>query len=157
MKLLTTLFIALLLSGSTHAQTELEPFKKNIQRVLVYPAFLRQTCTPAFTNMLIDIDGKGKVVAVKLSDSAPALLRDEFRKVKGSFKLELLNEFIAAKKLKNCGIIIPLFWVYGNDYCVNAVDEMLLTNNYFSFDFNLYQKLTFNLQPIITKLYKPVR
>ncbi|RVU01963.1 hypothetical protein EOD41_08405 [Mucilaginibacter limnophilus] len=157
MKPYLALLIAFLLSGSVYAQTQLEPFKKNIQRMLVYPAFLRQTCTPAFTNMLIDIDGKGKVVDVKISDSAPDLLREEFNKIKGSFKLELLNEFITAKKLKDCGIIIPLFWVYGNDYCVNAVEETWITNNYFAFDSNMYTKLTFNAQPIVTKLYKPVR
>jgi hypothetical protein len=97
----------------------------------------------------------GNITDMVISDSAPALLKDEFESVKKSINIQSIKSLIAKINLKNAGIIIPVFYVYGSDYCTNSFADFLLTG-YLTFKSKSYDKLTITLNPIFVSFYKPV-
>ncbi|CAN5369350.1 hypothetical protein BH09BAC6_BH09BAC6_29130 [soil metagenome] len=130
-------------------------FQMNFIKTVTYPEQLKYSCTPAFTNLLIDISEKGVVQNLRISDSAPKSLKDAFDLVKNKLKIQLVDNIIIKRKLKNCGIIIPVFYVYGQDYCTNSFSDFL-SMRYLTFDSKMYDKMTVTLAPIIVSFYKPV-
>lgn len=132
-------------------------FQKSVIRNIRYPQDLKNACTPTFANILIDISEDGEIVKISLSGSAPKSFEKEFENNKAKFNLEQIKGIITQKKLKNCGIVIPVFYVYGQDYCVNSFEPVTyISNNYYVFNNKLYDKLVLNQEPIIVTMYKPV-
>lgn len=142
-----------------YSQTGYDKFSRNLGRVLLYPRALIDSCTPAYTNIIIDIDPDGKVADILLSDSAPLQLREKFMLVKGKLKTDLFSDYINAENLRNCGLLIPVFYVFGDakNYCGNEFNESLIKEQYFKFGLKKYSKPVFMLTPIVNQIYKPVR
>jgi hypothetical protein len=105
-------------------------FQMNFIKTVTYPEQLKYSCTPKS-------------------------LKDAFDLVKNKLKIQLLDNIIIKRKLKNCGIIIPVFYVYGQDYCTNSFSDFL-SMRYLTFDSKMYDKMTVTLAPIIVSFYKPV-
>ncbi len=133
-KLITFMLLVLFgFNNKVFAQTRDNEFQINFIKTIHYPVYLKNSCTPVFTNLLIDISENGSIRDLSISDSAPALFKDEFENEKAKLNIQLLEKIIAQRKLKNCGIIIPIFYVYGQDYCTNSFADFR-SNGYFTFE-----------------------
>lgn len=140
-----------------HAQEPQHKFYLNVYHTLRYPNALKDSCTAVYTNLLLDVDGKGKVVDVRLSDSSPEILKNAFADAKNKLKTSLLDDLIQEKKLRNCGILIPVFFVYADDYCRNSFNDKFLENKYMKFDAAQYNKMVFAMPPLIYRMTKPIK
>lgn len=153
---LLTTFSLLLIFGRASAQKDEFEFQKNFIRNLKYPTELKNSCIPTFTNILIEISEKGLVNKILISDSAPKSFIEQFNIIKSKLDLTLLNPAIRANKLKKCNIIIPVFYLYENNYCSPSTDQLSYINdNYFIFNGKPLNQLSVNLKPVIVRLYKP--
>jgi len=156
LKLLVLFFCFSLILSSASAQNSFD-FQRNFIRNLKYPESLRNTCTPTFANILIKISEKGSVENVLISDSAPKSFKDKFYEIKNKLNFSLLKPIVDSNKLKNCHIIIPVFYVYASDYCVNSFEPVgYIGDNYLVFEGKPLNSLTYNLKPIIISMYKPL-
>jgi hypothetical protein len=154
-KLPVIVFTLLFAFNKATAQNEDTDFQMNFVKTVHYPDDLKQSCTPAFTSLLIDVSEKGEIQSLTLSDSAPRALMDEFERVKNNLDTRPLVKIIQKRKLRNVGIIIPVFYVYGQDYCTNSFSDFL-SNRYLTFGFKACTKLTIVLAPVFVSFYKPV-
>jgi hypothetical protein len=137
------------------SQNEDNEFQINFIKTIHYPEYLKNSCTPVFANLLIDVSEKGLIRDLLISDSAPQIFKDEFENEKKKLNIQLLEKIIAARNLKNCGILIPIFYVYGQDYCTNSFADFI-SNKYLTFESRAYTKLTISLEPIFLNFYRPV-
>ncbi|WDF55558.1 hypothetical protein [Mucilaginibacter sp. KACC 22063] len=152
---LLIVFSLLPLAGKSYAQEKDFDFQKNFVKTFKYPDALKQSCVSTYTNILIEMGDGGKVVSLSVSDSAPQLFKDEFEKIKVSLKFELLNSILKDNKAHY--YILPVFYVYQSDYCVNSFEAPgYLSENYYSFDGHQLNKEAYTLKPIINTLYKPL-
>lgn len=153
--LLATLCLLLIFSRATAQKAEFE-FQKNFIRNLKYPKELKNGCIPTLANILVKISEKGLLNEILISDSAPKSFAEQFNIIKSKLDLSLLNSTISANKLKRCDIIIPVFYLYEDNYCSPSTDQMSFINdNYFVFNGKPLNNVSFNLKPIIVRLYKP--
>lgn len=152
------LFLSLLLIFSaSFAQSDDFEFQRSFIKAFKYPESLRRSCTPTFTNILIEISAEGIIQSISISDSAPKSFKDEFNEIKKTLDVSTLKSTINYIKLKNCNLLIPVFYVYGSDYCVNSFEPVgYIADNYFSFNGKKLDRLVYNLKPIINSLYKPL-
>jgi len=161
-KIVLCLLITLLVSIGGIAQTpspqiQLQHgFQLNFIKLLHYPDVLKNSCTPTYANLLIDIGANGAIENLLISDSAPQPFKVAFDTIKSKLNLSLIKKIIADRHLHNCGIIIPVFYVYAGDYCTNSFVDFN-PGNYILFQNKTYDKLTFTLEPIYQYFYKPVR
>jgi hypothetical protein len=147
----------ILIRLSADAQTDDFALQKNLIKAINYPEYLKHSCTPAFTNILIDISIKGDIQSIYMSDSAPKALKEEFIRARSNFNTALIKTIIDARKLKNCGLLIPVLYVYGPGYCTNTIEPAdYITEGYFTYQYKAYDKLTLNLKPIIVTFSKPM-
>ena len=142
--------------NKSFAQNEKVDFQRNFLHTVTFPDFLKLSCTPVFTNLLIDISEKGTITDIFISDSAPKLLRDQFEAQKAKLDIKIFDSYIARNRLKNCGILISLFYVFGSDYCTNSFSDFM-PKWYLTFNTKSYDKLTRVLEPIEVSFYKPVQ
>ena len=156
LKILIILLFTLFYHNTLLAQKVDYEFQLDFIRTVHYPDDLKHSCTPAFTNLLIDVSEKGIIQNLLISDSAPQLFKAEFDRIKRKLNIQLLEKTIAEKRLRNCGIIIPIFYVYGQDYCTNSFADFL-SGKYLTFESKTYNKPTFSLEPVMVSFYKPVR
>jgi len=141
--------------NSASAQIDDFQFQKNFIKTFKYPENLRNSCTPTFTNLLIQISDKGTIQNILISDSAPEDFKDAFNKIKSSININLIDSIIISKKLSKIDIIIPVFYVFTSDNCNNSFDlPGYLVDNYYIFDGKKTGRLSFNLKPIIVSMYK---
>ena len=151
------LFVIFFFSAiNTFAQNNDYVFQRDFMKVFKYPEFYRNSCNPTFANLLIEVSEKGTISDILISDSAPVFFKEEFNKIKSSINKAPLDSIIAEKKLKGCDIIIPVFYVYQSDWCVNSFNEFL-PDRYLLFNGKEIDILTYNLKPIFLNMYKPVR
>jgi len=156
-KWLVIIILLLFLQLSALGQTRDFTLQKSIIKLIHYPDSLRKNCTPTFTNIMIDISAKGELESIYMADSASPDLKNEFIRIKSKLNPALINQFIKDHKLKNCGILIPVFYVFARDYCNNPAElANNLNDNYFTYQSKRYTKLTLNLEPIVLTLYKSV-
>jgi len=135
---------------------ELE-FQNDFLKKFHYPEALKNSCTATFANLLIEIADDGSIQNTSISDSAPQLFKDEFKRMKSTLNLDLIRSVIIKKEIKGSFILIPLFYVYGSDYCVNSFDNAAyLGENYYKFDGKELQKPAYILKPIMGFMYKPM-
>jgi hypothetical protein len=130
-------------------------FSNNFVKTIHYPDFLKSSCTPTFANLLIDISDKGEIISLSISDSASKLFRDEFETEKNRLNIQALKNIVEQRKLRNIGLLVPIFYVYGQDYCNNSLSGFV-SSRYLTFKGKFYSKLTVNLEPIFVSFYKPV-
>jgi len=158
LKSLLSLLSLLLIFISASAQSDDFEFQRSFIRTFKYPESLRRSCTPTFTNILIEISGEGIIQTISISDSAPKSFKDEFNEIKKTLNISVLKSTINYTKLKNCSILIPVFYVYASDYCVNSFEPIgYIADNYFSFNGKRLDKSAYTLKPIINSMYKPLQ
>lgn len=157
LKVISSIILLILVVKIGYAQTDDFAFQKSFMRTFKYPSSLREACTPTFTNLLFEISNKGELINIKLSDSAPIFFAKDFIAFKKNLDLNPIKNTIKTLKLKNCNIIIPIFYVYGSDYCVNTFEPFgNLSNNYLSFEGKTSSKMSFLMKPIFVTLNKPI-
>ena len=151
------LFLGILFSNSVSAQNSNSEFQRDFLKKFHYPEVLKNSCTATFANLLIDISDDGSIEDVIISDSAPQVFKEEFSRIKDKLNFDLIKSVIIEKNLKGADIIIPIFYVYSSDYCVNSFDAVgYLESSYFKFNSKVLQKPVYNLNPIIGLMYKPM-
>lgn len=149
--------IEFLIESNTYAQEPHHKFYLNVYHTLRYPDALKDSCVAVYTHLLLDINGNGKITDIQIADSSPQVLRSAFADVKSNLHTELLSGFLRNKKLKNCGILIPVFFVYADGYCSNSFEDQYFGNKYMKFNGQMYNKLVYAMPPLIYKMSKPMQ
>lgn len=158
MKAVIFFFILFFSCNKIFAQNDDFEFQRNFIKVFKYPESLKRSCTSTFTNILVLVNKDGEVKDILVSDSAPKSFKDEFNEIKNGLDLSLLKPTISNNKLSGCNILIPVFYVYSSDYCVNSFEPIgYIADNYFYFNGKKLDKLSFNVKPIINTMYKPIQ
>jgi hypothetical protein len=155
-KFCLTLIFFTLLTDKSFGQLDSTVFQRNFIRTIHYPEFLKNACMPTFANLLVDVSDKGEIVRLSISDSASKLFRDEFETEKNRLDIQALKNIIDQRKLKDAGLLIPIFYVYGQDYCTNSFADFV-SSKYLIFNGKPYNKITYNLEPIFVSFYKPAQ
>jgi hypothetical protein len=106
------------------AQNNDSKFQRDFLKKFHYPEILKNSCTATFANLLIDISDDGTIDSFIVSDSAPQVFKDEFNRIKGALNIDFIKSLIIEKNLKSSAIIIPLFYVYSSEYCVNSFEQV---------------------------------
>ncbi len=155
-KRIVLLISFVLIFSNAFAQNDDGSFKKSFSAKLDYPRALWSQCIPTFANLMIEISDNGSVQNIEVSDSAPQLFQNQINKIKSKLKTDLLKSVISSNNLRNCNIIIPVFYIYEADYCGNSFDQAKQPfNNYFIFNGKPLNKMSLNLRPIVVILHKP--
>jgi hypothetical protein len=155
--LLFVCLLAIICTDKALGQSNGLEFQNDFLKKFHYPEALKNSCTATFANLLIEIADDGAIKDVIVSDSAPQLFKDEFKRMKSTLNLDLIRSLVIKKEFKGSFILIPLFYVYGSDYCVNSFDNAgYLGENYNRFDGKELQKLAYILKPIMGFMYKPM-
>ena len=143
---------------SLFAQTDESRFKLSVLKNIKYPEFLRNSCTPTLSNILIIISKDGKIESIQVSDSADLLFKSEFDRIKGHLDTNGSKLAIKRHKLSGLAIMVPVFYVFGTEYCTNNIGNSGLSDTtYYMFNGKPFIGLTMNLNPIISIMQKPVR
>ena len=146
-----------LLVNIVYAQNDNFGFQKDFIRHFRYPGALRNACTATIANINIEVSETGAIKNISISDSAPKFFRDKFNGVKGSLNTAPLDSLISQKKLRNCSIIIAVFYVYSTDWCVNSFEPVgAINDNYLVFNGKLLDNMTYNIKPIVIIMGKPM-
>jgi hypothetical protein len=148
-------YFLILFSFNASAQTDNYQFQLSFIKLFKYPATFRNACNPTFANIMIDVSANGDITGISVSDSAPFFFKNEFNLIKDTLNKAPINNLIAEKGLKNCSILIPVFYVYESGWCANSFDEFR-PYNYLTFNGKEIDHLTYNLKPIFVNMYKPL-
>ena len=71
------LFSLLFIFSNVFAQNDEFEFQMNFIKTFKYPESLRRSCSPTFTNILVDVSERGTIQNISISDSAPKFFKDE--------------------------------------------------------------------------------
>lgn len=158
LKLLMLFFVLILPFNKAFAQIDNFEFQRIFLKDFHYPDVLKRTCTPTFTNLLLIVSDDGIINDIFVSDSAPKAFKDEFNEIKSQLKLSKCNlDSINHDNGIKYNIIIPVFYVYKSDYCVNSFEQAgYISDNYFYFNGKKLDIPCYNLKPIINIIYKPI-
>ncbi|MFD1256876.1 hypothetical protein ACFQ3S_08715 [Mucilaginibacter terrae] len=151
---LTILTLTIAFSLQTAKAQDYKLFTKSIFKNLKYPSELSDNCVVTYTNLLLQVSNKGKITTIRLSDSAPELLKRALAAARSSFTLKEIEKLIHDKKLKSCGIVFPLAYLLNSDRCPHGFDTFNdMIKYYHYYDGEPYKGLTYNLEPMIITVY----
>ncbi|NNU34579.1 hypothetical protein HK413_11695 [Mucilaginibacter sp. S1162] len=150
------IFLSLLfVFGITYAQKDNSAFQKNFSAKFKYPRTLWDQGVPTFSNLKIEISKNGSIKNIEISDSAPVLFREKFDEIKSKLNTDLLKPVVITHRLKDCNIIIPIFYTCQIDSGNPPERVKQVFSNYYLFNGKPLDKLSYNLEPIAIFLYKP--
>lgn len=114
MKYISTFCFLLILFSSNKANaqsddSQLNKFLTSIAIYFQYPEQLRKNCIPTIALMKINLDKKGKIDHMDVSDSADMLFKLNFQTASSKFDKKSLEAFAAKFSLTNTSILIPYF------------------------------------------------
>jgi hypothetical protein len=143
---------------TSYGQEQDFSFQRSFIGSFRYPDVLREVCNSTYTNLLIQVSTNGKVENIMLSDSAPESFKREFYLIRAKLDLDALKRVISSNHLKDCNIVIPVFYTYAAEYCSNYIESTgYLSDTYLSFSGKTLKKLSFHMKPIIELVNKPIR
>ncbi|HEY0897614.1 MAG TPA: hypothetical protein VGE15_13735 [Sphingobacteriaceae bacterium] len=109
----------------------MQQFQGSLVANLHYPDFLTERCMATCTVLKIDIDAKGKVQGLTLSDSADPTFNMEFIFIAGKLDKEPLERLAELRQLKSATLFMPIYYSVTTSKCTSAViDPLRLTDLY---------------------------
>lgn len=154
------LLSAIMLLGSIIAEAQTAnqagiEMAKNLNKYVRYPDSLIEKMVPTITSIKFDVDARGAITGIDMSDSGPALLKTQFGFNKSKFILIKLKAFIANKGLKSCSIILPVYFLVAQDDGTTVSKSIEKSIDQFIYNGKHLDQLAYNLAPVITVAYQP--
>ncbi len=144
-----TLMCITLLASAQKADTVLNKFYMSILTNLNYPQFLVDNCVPTVTMLKVEIDEKGLVKEIKMSDSADLLVRVQFTSIMDKLDTSSFQKYARLKFLKNISVLIPFTFFLATEHCRSPMFKVSFLDNLFYFNKELFRDTTCILPPLI--------
>lgn len=153
----TVLWIFLLSSSlSSHAQTSdslVQQFQGSLVANLNYPQFLLDRCMATITVVKVEIDAKGKVQSITLSDSADPTFNMEFIFVVDKLDKAALERLAQIRRLTSTTLLMPIYFSIATSKCTSPVIDPEKLASLYTFNKEHLRTSTIILPTLLKRLY----